>query len=115
MALEKTFRKFSTGVRRLLDRLQELRVTVVEDRPSRNDAVIVDTLEYAVEDLLGWLRETLQAADKAECAVVHPRELNDARRELTRCQEQFHRVEQEFGTNLVSYERVKNLTSFGKE
>ena len=51
MGLEKTFREFSTALLRLADRLRELRVTVVEDRPSRNDGVVPDNLELAVEDL----------------------------------------------------------------
>ncbi|MGZ4853886.1 MAG: hypothetical protein ACXVKH_01600, partial [Candidatus Angelobacter sp.] len=110
MALEKTFREFSIQLRRLGDRLQELRVTVVEDKPSKNDAVIVDNFEYAVEDLLGWLNETLEAARKAECAVEQGMDLNEARRALTKCQEQFHRLEQDFNANLLSYEKVKDLT-----
>ncbi len=115
MALEKTFRKFSTQLRRLLDRLQELRVTVVEDKPTSNDAAIVDKLEYAVEDLLGWLNEVIEAGRIAERAVGHPLDMEQARRALTTCQEQFHRLEQSFGVNLISYERVKDLTSFGRE
>ncbi|MGZ4828858.1 MAG: hypothetical protein ACXV78_04380 [Candidatus Angelobacter sp.] len=115
MALEKTFREFSIQLRRLGDRLQELRVTVVEDKPSKNDAVIVDNFEYAVEDLLGWLNETLEAARKAECAVEQGMDLNEARRALTKCQEQFHRLEQDFNANLLSYEKVKDLTRFGSE
>ena len=42
MGLEKTFREFSSQLHRLQDRLRELRLTVVEDRPARNDAVVVE-------------------------------------------------------------------------
>jgi hypothetical protein len=115
MALEKTFREFSTQLRRLRDRLQELRVTVVEDKPPANDAIIVDNFEYAVEDLLGWLSEGLEAAKKAEKAAGYPVNMEQARRALSTCQEQFQRVEQCFTANLISYERVNDLTSFGSE
>jgi hypothetical protein len=115
MALEKTFRAFSTQLRQLLDRLQELRVTVVEDKPTSNDAAIVDKLEYAVEDLLGWLNEVIEAGIIAERAVGYPLDMEQARRALTTCQEQFHHLEQGFSANLISYERVKDLISFSRD
>jgi hypothetical protein len=115
MPLEKTFREFSTGIRRLRDRMEELRVTVVEDKPTRNDAAVVDGFEYAVEDVWGWLNETLEAAKIAERAVGHPVDIEKARHALSTCQERFHRMEHAFTENLLSYERVKDLTSFGTE
>ena len=72
MALDKTFRELPAQLRRLRDRLQELEVTVVEDRPPANDAAIVDNFEYAVDDLRGWVEEALQAAEEAKRAVDHP-------------------------------------------
>jgi chromosome segregation ATPase len=115
MALEKTFREFATQLRRLQDRLQELRVTVVEDRPTSNDAVIVDRFEYAVEDLAGALAAIIQAAGEAQQAAGYPLDMEQARRALTQCQEQFHKFEQSFNANLVSYERMKDLMTFGRE
>jgi hypothetical protein len=115
MGLEKTFRAFTGELHRLHDRLRELRLTVVEDRPARNDAALVDNLEYAVEDLLGWVGESLQSAKAAERAVGHPVDLDRARHELTACQERIQRMDQVFSANLVSYERMKDLASFGSE
>lgn len=115
MPLEKTFREHSTGLRRLRERVRELRVTVVEDRPTRNDAAIVDNFEYAVEDLIGWVDEAMEAASEAEVAVGGQVDLNQARQSLTVCQERFRRIEKVFSTNLVSYERMKDLAAFGNE
>lgn len=115
MALEKIFREFSTQLRKLRDRLQELRVTVVEDKPSKNDAVIVDRFEYAVEDLLGGVEEMLARAKEAQQAAGYPLDMEQARQSLAQCQEQFHRLEQSFSGNLISYERMKDLTGFGSE
>lgn len=115
MALEKTFRNLSTQLHRLHDRLQELRVTVVEDRPQSNDAVIVDRFNDAVEDLVGTLTGITASAKEAQQAVGHPADIEQARRSLTACQEQFHKFEQDFNANLVSYERMKDLTTFGSE
>jgi hypothetical protein len=115
MGLEKTFREFSSQLHRLHDRLRELRLTVVEDRPARNDGVVVDNLEYAVEDLLGWVGESMQHAKAAERAVAHPVDLDKARHELAACQERLQRMDQVFSANLVAYERMKDLSSFGSE
>jgi multidrug resistance efflux pump len=115
MALEKTFREFTTQLRRVHDRLEELRVTVVEDKPRANDAVIVDRFEYAVEDLFGAVDEISAAAGEAQRAVGYPLDIEQARQALTRCQEQFHKFEQGFNAHLVSYERIKDLTTFGTE
>jgi len=115
MGLEKTFRGFSGELNRLDDRLRELRLTVVEDRPARNDAVVVDNLEYAVEDLLGWVGESLRHAKAAERAVTHPVDLDKARHELAACQERLRRIDQVYSANVVSYERMKDLASFGSE
>lgn len=115
MALEKTFREFVMQLRRVHDRLEELRVTVVEDKPPANDAVIVDRFEYAVEDLYGAVGQISSAAREAQQAVGYPLDIEQARRSLTKCQEQFHKFEQDFNANLVSYERIKDLTSFGTE
>lgn len=112
MALEKTFRELTRQLHMLRDRLDELRVTVVEDRPTKNDAALVDDLEYAVVDVLGWLHEALENSVKAERAVTHPVDLEQARQSLSCCQELFHRVDQAFSANLVSYQRLKDLAGF---
>lgn len=115
MALEKTFRQLSAWLCRLCDRLEELQVTVVEDRPAQDDAVVVDRIENTVTDLLGWVKETIAAAKKAEAATGHPVDIDQARRSLAICQEKFHLVDRGFSAGLVSYERVSDLTGFGRE
>jgi hypothetical protein len=115
MALEKTFREFTTQLRRVHDRLEELRVTVVEDKPTANDAAIVDRFEYAVEDLFGAVDELSAAAREAQQAVGYQLDIEQARRALTKCQEQFHKFEQDFNAHLVSYESIKDLATFGAE
>ena len=115
MGLEKTFGELHTAIRRLDDRARELRLTVVEDRPVKNDASLVDGLEYAVEDLIGWLREMAHASKAAQQAVGHPVDLDLARRALSTCQERLQRIEQVVSKNLISYERMTDLTTFGSE
>jgi exonuclease VII small subunit len=115
MPLEKTFRECSTQLRMLHDRVHELRLAAVVDRPEKNDAKIVDAIEDAVEDLMGWVSECLLAAADAQRAVASPVDLDRARRALVTCQERLQNAERVFGTGLVSYERQKDLGSFGAE
>ncbi len=116
MALEKTFRGFSIALRRLGDRIDELRLAAVVDKPPlKNDAVLLDNIEYAVEDLRGWLQETFRAARTAERAVGHPVDLEKARHALGIAQERFRRIDEVFSSNLASYERLSDLASFGNE
>ncbi len=115
MALEKTFRRLSEQLRKLNDALFALRLTVVEDKPLRGEVALVDDFENAVEDLVGWLEEARGAASEAERRVGHPVDLERTRRALTTCQERFHRIEQGFSTDLVAYERLKDLAGLGSE
>lgn len=115
MPMEKTFREFAIRLQRLQERAQEVRLTVVEDRPPGQDAQIVDNFEYGVEDILGYLNETLQFAKSAERSVAPPVNLDQARHALANCQERFHKVETVFSTNLTSYERLKDLAAFANE
>ena len=79
MGLEKAFHDLSGSASKLRERLAELRLTVVEDRPRSAGGPVVDRFEYAVEELLGWLHELAAAALEAERAVRGPANLDQAR------------------------------------
>jgi hypothetical protein len=113
--LEATFRELSTELRKLHDTLIAVRLTVVEDKPVRGEAALVDHLEDTVLDIMGLLDESLKASRSAQKAVGNVTDLNGARRALTVCQERFHGIEQQFAAELVSYEKLKDLTSLGIE
>ena len=115
MALEKTFRELSRQLRRFRDRLLEMRLTVVEDRPETDEPAIVDDFEDAVEDLRGWLEEALAASTEAGHGVGHPLDLQAAQRSLGRCREQFERIEERFSSGLASYEKLDDLNKIGRE
>jgi hypothetical protein len=115
MLMEQTFRDLSSSLRTLCERVQELGITVNQDRPKSADAAVVDDFEYAVDDLLGWLNEALAAAAEAHGAVGRDVDLNRARRALAVCQEKFRRIENVFSASLFSDDRRKALTRFGRE
>jgi hypothetical protein len=113
--LEAIFRELLSELRKLQDTLVAVRLTVVEDKPVRGDSALVDQFEDTILEIMGLLDEGLKAARSAQKAVGHPTDLDGARRALTICQERFHRIEQQFAAELISYEKLKDLASIGSE
>jgi hypothetical protein len=115
MALEAAFQDLSLQCQKLHDALNGLRLTVVEDRPLEGDVVLVDHCGNATEDLLGWLEEMLTAVSEGRQAAGHPIDADRARWALTTCQERFNRIAHRFSSDLVSYDRIAELLSVGRE
>jgi hypothetical protein len=113
MPLEATFQELFTELRKLRDMLVALRLTVAEDKPRTGGVALVDRLENTILDVMGLLEEALKAARATQRAVATVTNLNGARRALTICQERFHRIEQQFAADLVSYEAMSDLTGLG--
>lgn len=72
MAIEEVFQHLVGTFGTARDAFQGLGLTVIEDRPLRNEVLLVDRLGNLVEDLRGWLAEGLTAAVEAHDAVGHP-------------------------------------------
>lgn len=114
MALEKMFRELPEQIRRLRDCFLALQLTIREDLPPHGGVVLVDQFGDAVDESLGWLEDSLAAAIELQQSAKHPVDIDRARRALSNCQEYFHRMEQRFGSDLISYEKLKDLTGFGR-
>lgn len=114
MALEATFRDLSVCLHRLHDALNALQVTL-GDTPADDESALADGVENSVLAMMGTLHEARRAALNARRAVGHPVDLDRARRSLTLCQQRFHQIEQQFASDLVSYEKLKELARFGNE
>lgn len=115
MPLEATFQELCTQLRKLRDTLIAVRLTVVEDKPVKGEAALVDHLGDTILDLLGSLDEALKAARAAQKAVATTPDLNASRRALALCQERFHRIERQFAAELISYEKLRDLARLGSE
>lgn len=113
MAMEATFRDLSVCLLHLHGSLKELQVTL-GDKPPDDESALADGVETAVLDMMGTLHEARKAAQNGQKAVGHPVDLDLARRALMICQERFHRIEQQFASDLVSYEKLKQLARLGK-
>jgi hypothetical protein len=115
VSLENTIQSLLTESRKLHDMLLAVRLTVVEDKPVRGEAALVDHLEDTILDIMGLLDDASKAARSAHRAVRNVPDLNGARRALTICQGRFHNIERQFADSLISYEKLKDLASLGNE
>lgn len=114
MALEATFRRLSDCLHKLHDALNDLHVTL-GDKPPEDESAMADDLETIVFDLMGTMHEARRSALRAQRSLGHPPNLDQARRSLTLCQERFHRVEKQFASDLVSYEKLRELARLGSQ
>jgi hypothetical protein len=94
--------------------LAGLRLTAVEDRPLRDQVLLVERLADAVDDLIGWLDEALAAAGDAQKAIRHPLNGYRACEALALANDRFIQLEYKFFSAGVSYEEISELTRFGQ-
>jgi hypothetical protein len=114
VALENTFRHLTHQLRGLRDNIAAVQVTAREDMPAIGRVMAVDAFSDAVDEALGWIEESLASALQAQSAVGNPPDLQAARLSLVPCHERFHRFEQKFFLEVVSYGRLRDLMIFTK-
>ena len=85
----------------------------VGDKPDE-DAALPDALEEAVLGQMGTLHEAKKAARQALNAVGHPLDMDRARRALILCQDRFHLLEQQFASDLIAYDQLRELARLGR-
>lgn len=115
MAVEAAFHALEERLRTLRSAFRALRVIAVEDRPQGGDSALLDAMEDAVEDILGWTREALGAAARGCAAITSFMDVDQARRALTAAQELLDRIGQRLTYDLLSYERLTELATLGEE
>ncbi len=115
MTLEATFQNLCSGIAEWSQYVQDLRVTIVEDKPLGGDRALIDQLGDATYDVRGHLEEALEFADEARRAVEMNSINSDlARRRLASCNERINNAMKNY-LDLISYERVGELVEMGAE
>ena len=119
MSLRMEFQSLGAQLERLHEVYSDLR-RLLDDHPAHgNSVLLIDAFGDAVEDLLGWLEESLQ-----RCAPLLPSEprnsekdfdANVARQALSISQDLFNRQMHRFLFDLVSYDKVAQLLQLGRE
>jgi hypothetical protein len=112
MPIEATFRELAAGLQKLNDVVNALQVTL-EDKPRHDEAAVADDMADKTLELLGLVHNARKAAGRARQSLKHPPDMDKVRRSLTVCQRQFHQIEQSYSTNLVSYEKLRELVRVG--
>src|SRR5581483_697804 len=114
MALAASFNELCTALTALDEAFNQLRVAV-HDGPSRGDSVLVDLFGDAADDLLGWSTGAAGAARAAQQAASYPLDTEHARWSLVAAQKTFDLIADRLLSDLLSYERISELTTLGRE
>jgi hypothetical protein len=114
VAIETEFQYLVGKFDAVREALAGLRLTAVEDRPLRDEVLLVERLADSVDDLIGWLDEARAAAGDAQKAVRHPLDGYRACAALALANDRFIQLEYKFFSAGVSYEEINELTRFGQ-
>jgi hypothetical protein len=114
MLIETTFQVAVERCGTVCERVSELRMTVVEDRPLKDVVKLIDHVGDTVEDLLCSAEEMREAASEAQSAVKHPIDAEQTRRALTACHTKFNHCAICFFSDLANYETVDEVISLGR-
>lgn len=114
MALEASFKELSVVLAALNEAFGEFRVAV-HDKPLRGDSVLVDLFGDAADDLLGWATEAAGAALAGQHAAAYPADIERARWSLVTGQKSFNLIADKLWSDLLSYERIHEISTFGRE
>ena len=114
MALEASFSDLCAELESLREAFGQFSAAVA-DKPLKGDSVLVDLFGDAADDLLGWVEEAAQSALEGKQAVSYPLDTASARRRLIACQERFNLMSNKLWSDLVSYERMREIATLGRE
>jgi hypothetical protein len=114
VAIESMFQNLVSKLGAVREAFESLRLTAVEDRPPRDEVLLVERMGNIVDDLPGWLEEAVAAAGEAQSAVRHPLDGYRTRVALALANDRFIRVKDKFFCEGISYEQINELTAFGR-
>ncbi len=114
VAIEATFQQLLGRFAAAREVLEGLRLTAVEDRPLRDEVLLVQRLGDAVDDLVGCFDEAAAAAGDAHRAVHHPLDAHRAREALALANDRVIQVEHKFFSEGMTYEELAELARFGR-
>lgn len=118
MVLEAAFSALTAQFHTLQEAFLQLHIAIAEDKPGcdeQDDVALIDIIKDITDDLLGWLGEAQSCAVEGMQAASYPTDLACARYKLAKCQEIFNQVSLQFSNELISYDRVEDLMSLGRE
>jgi len=109
MSLESAIAEARDRVLSVQDLLLALRVTAVEDGPTGQQSMLVDTLGDAIDDALGLVHDAFTAAAEALAASQPPLDIERVRFQLAACHHATTRLLRRVLTDLYSPRRGDDL------
>lgn len=111
MALESASKQLRSSLQTLKDTLEALRLTVETDAPASH--ILVDRLADALDDLLGWLEESLARVTKDQTTASQSAAVLS--QQALFCQERHNHMAQRLYGDLMSYKWLQELSTLGHE
>ena len=111
MSAEAAIAELYARIQQLQVMLRQVRTTVIEDRPTPREHVVVDRFADAADTLCGWLAEAMDAALAAEQTVDRP----DAMRALESCHIAISKALETFFGDMAGHEQIAALLKMGHE
>lgn len=115
MAIELVFQQLATAFETVREMLQNLGLTVIEDRPPHGEILLVERLGNLVDDLRGWAEEGCASVGAARQAVAHPPDMQRVRQELGTAQARFLMLKYRFFEEAVTHRTIDALLRFGHQ
>jgi len=115
VAIEAVFQQLATAFDAVREMLQNLGLTVIEDRPPHGEILLVERLGNLVDDLRGWAEEGCVSVGTARRAATHPPDLQRVRQELATAQERFLLLKYRFFDEAVTHRTIDALLRFGHQ
>jgi hypothetical protein len=112
MALETTFRELFKQLKKLKETLDALRCLLPDD-PLNTEVALVQHLRESADSVSGWLNDCLEQSQTGREALGQPADLNRSRKALTLCQASFDEAERTFSTELLSYDKLRQIVVLG--
>ena len=115
MALEAALEDLCKELRQFRDVLSGLEATVVQDRPTSGEVILVDEVSDDVTEIDSLAKESLDAAEEALRSVAEPADAHRLRRALAGSQLRFLRISHTLVSRLLAYEQIRALVGFGRK
>ena len=98
-----------TAIRNAIERFQELRLTVVEDMPAGDGALLVERCGDRIDDIVGWLSESAEVVAESRSRKGTGQERDALRHALAFGESQAIKVAASYSRDLVSYGAIKEI------
>ncbi len=108
MTPETSFQSLYQRLLQLRELLGNLRTTVVEDKPQRQERALADHFSDGLDDMLGWLEQAMAALLEGQMGAKTP-----SGQALGHCHGHVNQLEQRY-LELISYHRLGSLVRLGR-